>query len=164
MVSMVNWLKDKRGSTTIQSLLFIAIFVLILYMSFEIWKVVSIKQSLHAATYQAAKYIALNGLKWGLSSSAWSQQVWPLITTELRNNPFIPEDSIRAGPGGSNPAITIWLNPEVNPYNYCRKGQFWIKVEFWHDVFIPPHFGDISGAPLQLKFTQTTHGQLECYP
>jgi len=164
MVPVVNWTKDKKGSTTIQSLLFIIIFVLILYMSFEVWKVVSIKQSLHAATYQAAKYIALNGLKWGLSSGMWAQKVWPLIVTELQNNSFVSEDSVRAGPGSPNPAITIWLNPEANMHNYCKKGQFWIKVELWHDVLVPPRFGEANGVPLQLKFTRTIRGQLECYP
>ena len=65
MVSVVNWIRDKKGSTAIQSLFVIAIFVVIVYMGVQVWKVVSIKQTLHAATYQAAKYIALNGLNCG---------------------------------------------------------------------------------------------------
>jgi len=164
MVPVVRWRKDQKGSTTVQSLLFIAIFVVILYMSFEIWKVVSIKQSLHAATYQAAKYIALNGLYWGLSTGKWAEQIWPFIVTELQNNPFIPKDSIRAGPSNANPAIIIWLNPQCNRLNYCKKGQFWIRVELGYDVFIPPRFGGGGSTRLPLKFTRTVYGQLECYP
>jgi hypothetical protein len=164
MVPVVNWTKDKRGSTTVQSLLFIAIFVVILYMSFQIWMVVSIKQSLQAATYQAAKYIALNGLHWGLSGGAWAEQVWPFIVTELQNNPFLPGDSIRAGPPRPNPAITIWLNPECNRVNYCEEGQFSIKVELEYAVFIPPRFGEASSTLLPLKFTRTVRGRLQCYP
>ena len=164
MVAMVNWIKDRKGSTTVQSLLFIAIFIVILYMSFEIWKVVSIKQSLQAATYQASKYIALNGLHWGLSGGAWAEQVWPFIVTELQNNPFLPGDSIRAGPPSANPVISIWLNPECNRVNYCKKGQFSINVELAYDVLIPPRFGQASGTRLPLKFARTVRGRLECYP
>jgi len=164
MVPVVNWIKDRRGSTTVQSLLFIAICVVVLYMAFEVWKVVSIKQSLHAATYQAAKYVALNGLKWGLSGRAWAQKVWPFVATELLNNPFLPADSIRAGPSRPNPVIHIWLNPECNQFNYCRKGQFSINVELEYEVFIPPRFGEASGTRLPLKFGQTIRARLECYP
>jgi len=164
MVPVVNWIKDKKGSTTVQSLFFIAIFVVILYMAFEIWKVVSIKQSLQAATYQATKYIALNGLYWGLSSGAWAEQVWPFVAAELQNNPFLPGDSIRPGPSRTNPAITIWLNPECNRVNYCRKGQFSVTVQLEYEVLIPPRFREASGVRLPLKFVRTVRSQLECYP
>jgi hypothetical protein len=162
VVPVVRWLTDRRGSTTVQALLFIAVFVVVIYMSFEIWKVVSIKQSLHAATYQAAKYIALNGLKWGLSPGAWSQQVWPLVASELLNNPFVQEDMI--GPAGSNPAIHISLNPACNQTNYCRRCQFSISVALEYTVFVPPRYGRGSSTRLPLTLAQTTSSQLECYP
>jgi len=161
MVPVVKWLKDRRGSTTLQALLFIAIFVVIIYMSFEIWKVVSIKQSLHAATYQAAKYVALNGLKWGISPGAWSQQVWPFVAAELLNNPFVSEDML--GPPGSNPDIRISLNPECNQGNYCRRCQFSIFVELPYIVFVPPRFGEDSSVRLPLMLSQTSRSQLQCY-
>jgi hypothetical protein len=48
--------RDERGSVDlIQLVLVLPIFVLLLYGSFEIWKIVSVKQSLGAATYQAAR-------------------------------------------------------------------------------------------------------------
>lgn len=161
---MVKWIRDRRGSVAVQSLLFIAIFVVLLYMAFEIWKVVSIKQSLHSATYQAAKYIALNGLHWGLSGGKWAEQVWPFIATELRNNSFVPPASVRPGPDGTNPTITIWLNPKVNRANYCREGQFWILVQLQYELFVPPRFGQASAVRLPLTFSRQVRGQLECYP
>jgi len=157
-------MKDEKGSTTIQSLLFIAIFVLILSMAFELWKVVAVKQSVQAATYQAAKYIALNGLNWGLSEKEWEIQVWPFIVTELRNNPFIPVDSFRAGGLKPNPDIRIILNPQCNRQNYCDRGQFSIQVGLEYIVFIPPRFGEPNAKPMQLKFTRSVQSQLECYP
>jgi hypothetical protein len=160
----VKWIKDRRGSTTVQALLFVAIFVAIVYMTFEVWKVVSIRQSLHGATYQAAKFISLNGLHWGRGGGKWAQQVWPLIATELRNNTFVSADTIRAGPSRPNPDITIWINPECNSVNYCRHCQFWIKVEYEHEVFVPPRFGQPTGVRLPLQLTNQVRGKLECYP
>jgi hypothetical protein len=161
MVPVVKWLRDRRGSTTVQTLLFIAIFVVIVYMSFEIWKVVSIKQSLHAATYQAAKYIALNGLKWGISPGAWSQQVWPFLASELLNNPFVSADMI--GPAGSNPNIHISLNPLCDRTNYCTRCQFSLTVELGYTVLVPPRYGQASGTRLPLTLAQTVSSQLQCY-
>ncbi len=159
MASLVKWIKDRRGATALQSLLFIAIFVVILYMSFEVWKVVSIKQSLHGAAYQAAKYIALNGLKWGLSTGAWAQQVWPMVASELRNNPFVPADAIRPGSG---PSIHIRLNPECNMGNYCQRCQFSITVELVYVVLVPPRLG-AEGTRLPLTLSQRASSQLQCY-
>jgi len=164
MVPVVRWTRDKKGSVTVQSLLFIAIFVVILYMAFEIWKVVSIKQSLHAGTYEAAKYIALNGMKWGLSTGAWAEQVWPLVATELQNNPFLPSDSIRPGPQGGNPSIQIWLNSACNRGNYCRSCQFAVTVQLEYEVFVPPRLGQPSGVRLPLTLVRTSRSQIECYP
>ena len=162
MAPMVSWLKDKRGSTTVQSLLFIAIFVAILYMSFEIWKVISIKQSLNGATYQAAKYVALNGMFWGLSPGVWAEQVWPFVAAELQNNTFVPPDSIRVGSPSINPRITLGLNPECNRGNYCQKGQFWIEVSLSYGVFVPPRFGQVSSSLLPLTLSHRVRGELQC--
>jgi len=164
MVSVVNWIRDKKGSIAIQSLFVIAIFVVIVYMGVQIWKVVSIKQTLHAATYQAAKYIALNGLNWGISENKWEEKVWPFIVAELLNNPYVPADSIRAVSRDPNPEVTVFnLNPECNMQTRCKKCQFSIKVQFEYDVLIPPRFGQDSSTSLRLNFMPTVHGfKLEC--
>jgi hypothetical protein len=164
MAVLVKWLRDRRGSTTIQSLLFIAIFVVILYLSFEVWKVLQIKQSLVGATYQAAKYISLNGLYWGLSTGKWAEQVWPYVVAELQNSTYVPEDAIRPGPYGSNPAITMWLNPECNRETYCEKGQFWIQINLTYEVWIPPRFGEARGVRLPLTLSNRVRAELECRP
>jgi hypothetical protein len=54
------WLADKRGAyDLIQFALLLPIFVVILYGSFEIYKLVSIRQSLDTGTYQAARYLSV---------------------------------------------------------------------------------------------------------
>ncbi|MBM4429671.1 MAG: pilus assembly protein, partial [Chloroflexi bacterium] len=52
--------KDNRGSyELLQFALILPIFVVILYGSFELTKLISIRQSLDAGTYQAARYLSV---------------------------------------------------------------------------------------------------------
>jgi len=54
------WLKDRRGAyELVQFALVLPVFVLILYGSFELIKLVSIRQSLESGTYQAARYLSV---------------------------------------------------------------------------------------------------------
>jgi len=162
MVPVVEWLRDKRGSTTILSLFVIASLVVVLYMSFEIWKVISIKKSLHSATYQAVKFISLNGMRWGIQGD-WAREVTPLIEAELLNNPFLDSFPPLHNP---NPQVTVpWRNPQLNTMNYCERGDFRIRVELWYGVRVPLHWGEHPDTPaplLQLKFTKTIDGKLKC--
>jgi hypothetical protein len=92
-------LGDRRGSADlIQFVLVLPIFVLILYGSFEIWKIVSVRQSLGAATFQAARcrsiYSACNGVR-RLSDDDFNCE-WVLLN-ELADNSFIDwEDLVGA--------------------------------------------------------------------
>ncbi len=164
MVSLVNWRKDNRGSIAIQALFFVVIFLAVIYLGVAVSRVVSINQTVNAATYQAAKYIALNGLNWGISEHAWEREVWPLVVAALLNSPYISEDSIRLDPSSPNPEITVFgLNPECNMQTRCRKCDFSIKVQFEYDVFVPPRIGETSGSSLRLTFLPTVRGfKLEC--
>ncbi len=164
MVPVVKLARDERGSIVVQALFIVAILLATVYMAVEIWKVVSISQSVHAAAYQAAKYISLNGMNWGLSPSGWAEKVWPYVVTELTNNPFVDETSLRSGAYGPNPAITVWLNPECNRLNYCREGDFWIKIQWVHAVWLPPRFGRAASSLLRMDLIQKVDGQLECFP
>jgi hypothetical protein len=164
MAALVRWVRDHRGSVVVQSLYLIAILLVTIYMSVEIWKVISVSQSVHAATYQAAKYIALNGREWGLSPSGWAEKVLPYVVTELSNNPFVDVSAMRAGPYQANPNVTVWLNPECNYLNYCRRGNFWVKIEWTHSVSVPPRFGRNEATLLRVTVIQKVDGKLECYP
>jgi hypothetical protein len=164
MVPVVKWIRDRRGSTTVLSLFVIATLVLVLYMSFEVWKVVSIKKSLHSATYQAVKFISLNGLRWGVHGD-WAEQVRPIVEAELLNNPFL--DSF-VPLQHRNPQITVpYRNPQLNTLTYCEKGDFTLRVELWYGIAIPPHWQESGESParsLRLHLTNTIQGKLECYP
>jgi len=160
---MVKWIKDKKGSIAVQALLIIAIFLLIAYLGVEIWKVVAIQRTVRAATYQATKYIALNGPYWGLDPGAWEQAVWPLIANGLLSNPFVPADSISRGQS-RNPTITIWLDPVCNAVNYCERGQFWIQVDLKYRLWMPPRIEDSDGTWMQVNVASREYGKLQCFP
>jgi hypothetical protein len=52
----LNLLQDRTGSIDLlQFVLVLPIFVLILYGSFEVWKIVTVRQAIGAAAYQAAR-------------------------------------------------------------------------------------------------------------
>ena len=155
MVSVVNWSRDKKGALAIQSLFFIIIFILIVYMAFEIWKVVSIRQTLHAATYQAAKWISLNGLKCVQEGCQYGLEGYVtrfIVEPELRNNSFTDDP---------HPAVNVHIDYE--PDDYCDN-PFTIKVQMLHSVLVPPRYGQVSGEMLLLTLSRTLHGQLVCLP
>ncbi len=153
MVPVVNWTRDRRGAVAVQSILVIAICVAFVYMGFEIWKVISIKQSVHAAAYQAAKWIALNGLKclhgecqYGLTGYVQSFIVGP----EVRSNVFVP----RARP-------LVIIDVDYDPYDYCDN-PFRVTVLLQHSVLVPPRFGQVGGRDLSLTISRTVGGHLVC--
>ena len=92
-------LKDKRGSyELLQFALILPIFVVILYGSFELMKLISIRQTLDAGTYQAARYLSVYH-----TSYAHPERVNPrsgddtlraerLIWESLQNNAYLTGD------------------------------------------------------------------------
>jgi Flp pilus assembly protein TadG len=151
---MVRFAKDEKGALTIQALTYVAIFVLILYSSFQLWKVLSIKQSLSAATYQAARFVALNGLLWkGHESDLARQVVEPLVNQELQNNPFVP----------ANTRATVAVRLSITGPNWCddrHPSTFRLQVAYPFSVPLP-HLGG-GTAEEYLMFRQEREGQLLC--
>lgn len=155
MAPMVRWAKDKKGSIVVQTVLYIGIFVLILFMSFQIWKVISIKQSLKGASYQAARYISLNGLKWILAGREGflKNQIQQFIETELHNNSFVPADS--------HPIVDIWS--DIHYFNWCEGSTFKLSVKLEYTVPIP-RLGAAEADYEKLTFSQNIKGPFKCLP
>jgi len=55
---MFALVRDKRGATVVTYALLFPILILLIFGGFEVWKVISIKQSLNAGTYQAARHLS----------------------------------------------------------------------------------------------------------
>lgn len=92
---------DRRGSTNlIQFVVVLPIFVLLIYGSFEIWKIVSVKQSLGAATYQAARCRSVyNGEYPGMGISSIDDEDYPygcelILLNELLDNSFVDREDL----------------------------------------------------------------------
>lgn len=153
MAPVVRWIKEQKGSITIQALLYIGVFVLILFMAFQVWKVVAIKQSLAGATYQASKYVALNGFKWILvgRKDILEVQVQQFIDLELHNNPFMPSNS--------HPRVQI--RADVSYPDWCERSTYVLTVEVAY-TFPVLHLGTDPSRE-QLTFRQVRGGQLRCY-
>ncbi len=87
--------KDRKGAyDLIQFALILPIFVTILYGSFELLKLVSIRQSLDAGTYQAARYLSVYhksyyDSRYDRADIDDSLRAERLIWESLQANPFI---------------------------------------------------------------------------
>ena len=89
---MIAWMRDRRGSVdVIQFVLILPIFVLMFYGFFEVWRVVSVKQSLDAGTYQAARCLSVYFHYGGDEARVRCEKV---LRTELANNSLIDEDDL----------------------------------------------------------------------
>jgi hypothetical protein len=88
-----NWLRDQRGAVDlIQFALILPILILIIFGSYEIWRLVSVKQSLYAGTYQAARYASLYYVQ--VNNPALVQATAnAIIVQELANNALLSGDS-----------------------------------------------------------------------
>lgn len=87
---MIAWIRDRRGSAdVIQFVLILPIFVLMFYGFFEVWKIVSVKQSLDAGTYQAARYLSIYH-----DGDEDRDRCERVLLMELANNSLIDEDDL----------------------------------------------------------------------
>ncbi len=82
-----TWRDDQRGVIVTQSLLILPIFILAVFGGFEVWKILSIKHSLHAATYQATRYLSLNPVGCCPGLQVWEKTAWQLVCREMQSNP-----------------------------------------------------------------------------
>lgn len=92
---------DRRGSANlIQFVVVLPIFVLLIYGSFEIWKIVSVKQSLGAATYQAARCRSVYNQEYpGMGVSSIDDEDYPygcevILLNELLDNSFVDREDL----------------------------------------------------------------------
>ncbi len=114
-------LRDERGAVElIQLALLVPVFITILYGSFELVKVLSIRQSLDAGTYQAARYLSVYHESY--VDSSFNR---PLAEDQLRAERLI-WDSLLA-----NPFITLDDAPTILIRYFDRDGvQMVSPVDF----------------------------------
>ena len=102
---MVTLVKDKRGTILVQTVLILPILIIIVVGSFEVWKVMSVKQSLTSGTSEAARYLSFNhrGGDKDLAEEEIIRQ--ELSNNDLIDNPYSLDLEIRYYYGVSNRRI-----------------------------------------------------------
>ena len=90
-----TWVSDQRGSPLIEFVLVLPLFLILVFGSFAVWKIVSAKQSLASGTYQAARYLSVEGRYLDYAPDLdddpddWQDAARIIITSELENNSLL---------------------------------------------------------------------------
>lgn len=114
---------DQRGGALIEFVLVLPLFLILILGSFAVWKVVSAKQSLASGTYQAARYLSVEGRyldyapDFDDAPDDWQDAARIIITSELENNSLLRSLS--------QPVITIEppSRPEC-PRQRCTEDRY----------------------------------------
>ena len=92
---MVALTKDERGVTVVTFVLVFPIFILIIFGMFEVWKIISVRESLHLGMRRVATYLTKEGRylpDWWEDWEAEAEiRTLRIVTQELANNPFVPD-------------------------------------------------------------------------
>jgi len=186
-MSRPNLIKDRKGSVDlIQLALVLPIFVILLYGFFEVWKIVSVRQSLGAATYHAARCRSLysdpdrpTGDAPTIDDDGYRCE-WGLLK-ELENNSFIDEEDLwgveiryRNAVGDVICVVTAREMNSPKLENICLNGPTSLACGERFDaeaaLFLPwPIFSTIlssggSGEPRSASLTARHRSFIECDP
>ena len=94
-LSLRDWVWGQRGSALIQFVLVLPLFLILIFGSFAVWKVVSAKQSLVSGTYQAARYLSVEGRFLDYYPDPddylddWEDVARIIVISELENNSLL---------------------------------------------------------------------------
>lgn len=180
---MLSWGDDRRGSVVIEFVLVLPIFILILYASASVWKVVAVKDSLASATYQAARYLSVRGYwdRWLRPGDncqpfpgKWEEEAARIVEQELlHNNPFaslVFTDTVRVyvtkPPSPSGQACPICPVGGASAHldtnrRYIRDSLFAVKVDL--EMAAPPIPFLLAGES-RLTLSEQHFSFMECGP
>lgn len=139
-----RWMTDRRGSVLVQAIPILIIFILVVAGGFTVWKVISIKQSLHSGTYQAARYLSLNPVDPG-QRGLWHEVAWEFVARELANNGFV----------GRNP------NPSVEVLIAGGSDELSCGLEFKVEAGLTVQIG-MPYLSMNLNLRDQHNGRVEC--
>ena len=100
--------RDTRGVSVVTYALILPLFIVAVFGILEIWRVMSIRQSLHLGTYQAARALSAQGRQWlPTSAGQWESLATPqaqyFVERELEQNGLLP------------PEYTVRVQVEIEP-------------------------------------------------
>jgi hypothetical protein len=56
---MIELLRDRRGVSLVTYMLIMPLFILIIFGALQVWRIISIRQSLHVGTYQTVRCLSM---------------------------------------------------------------------------------------------------------
>ena len=81
---------EKQGSTLVQTLVMLPLFLMIVLGGYEIWKAHSVRESLRSGVYQATRYLSLNP-----DEESWDAVVRnDFVVPELLNNNLVTQEIV----------------------------------------------------------------------
>lgn len=118
---------DRRGASMAAAAVVLPLLVMVIFGMVAVWRFLSVKQSMDAATYEAARYLSHEGARIAEQLHTWDPERWAeaarqeiaWVEGEIRRNPFVDED----GPVGIevNPPAEVNCSGAAAPaINYAR--------------------------------------------
>lgn len=119
-----SWVRDRKGTVVVQALLILPILILVVFGGYTVWKVTSVKHSLHSGTYQATRYLCLNPVDPPVPG-IWAEVVEEIVEREVGNNglahgaslrpvTIIFSDSFSEGELGCGPSFTFIVETQMD--------------------------------------------------
>lgn len=120
--------RDRRGGTAVQALVLLPSFIIPLVAFVIAWQTLSVKRTLHTATYEAVRYLALYPPE---DERRWQPVANQIIRQSMHANQFITRTDV--GVSGSSPR---GLNVSVDFIDgeLTCGSHFRINAEFEHDM------------------------------
>lgn len=96
-MAWAHFRRDRRGASLVTYALILPLFILLVFGILEIWRVVSVRQSLHLGTYQAIRALSSTGRQWlptstGEWQAAAAGHAQSIIDRELKLNGLLPRN------------------------------------------------------------------------
>jgi hypothetical protein len=111
---------DQKGVSVVTFALIIPVFVVVIFGTLEMFKVMSVRQSLNLGTYKAARALSAQGRRWlPASAGTWvataTEHATYFIDREVKSNALLPP--------GYTLRVQVFIEPGA-PSNLSQLGWF----------------------------------------
>jgi Flp pilus assembly protein TadG len=141
---------DEWGAVLVQTLLILPVLILIVFGGYTVWKIASVKHSLHSGTYQATRYLCLNPVD-SRQPEIWADVVEEIVAREVGNNGLARGAFLR-------PVIVLFSDALAEGGLGCGANfTFTVKTQMDLQIDIP-----YLSMPPQITLRDQHEGWVEC--
>jgi hypothetical protein len=168
---MGPWRLDDHGDAIAEFVLILPLFLILLVGSYEVWKLVHLKQTLEGATIQATRYLSVEGpyiqQEW---PQGWQRRAREIVAQELTNESIFEGDldsmtlevdlySARGIIGPSCPGDEAIIRSQA--YERAEAARFAVRSQL--ELPLPVHVPFLT-FPESLTLAEVEWHYLECDP